>query len=453
MLRAIATGLTRWSTRWVPDAFVIAVILSVIVFALTWSFTGRSPVDVVRAWGDPARGFWSLLSFSMQMSLIILTGYVVATSPPFRRFLNWLAGVPRSPAQTIALMAFVSMMLGFLNWGLSIVGSATFSRYVARKQRGVDYRLLIAAAYLGLGATWHGGLSASAPLLIATPQHRFAEQWGVIDIGQTILHPFNLTLVVVAVVLLTVLTPMLHPAPPDTVRVTPDQVPPEEPRPAPPGELTPALQIERSPLINVVFALAGLAFLWFYFTDPRTRFPQGVTLDIVNFFFLTVGVLLHWTPVSLLRAAQEGGTFIWGVVLQFPLYAGMLGMIQGTGFDKQIADAFTRIANPDTYPIIVYWYSGILNYFVPSGGSKFAIEATYIAEAAKSLGVPLNITAIAYAWGDMATDLIQPFWAIPLLGIARLGFRDIMGFLLVLFVVYAIVMSVLFLAAPIVGLI
>ncbi|HET8567612.1 MAG TPA: TIGR00366 family protein [Candidatus Limnocylindria bacterium] len=449
MLRGIAGGLTRWSTRWVPDAFVIAVILSVIVFVLTLVFTGKGVDVVVKAWGQ---GFWVLLEFAMQMSLIILTGYVVATSPPFKRFLNWLAGLVHTPTSAIALMAFVSMALSLFNWGLSIVGSATFSRYMVRKNPAVDYRLLIASAYLGLGATWHGGLSASAPLLIATPNHAFVQQWGVIDIGKTIFHPFNIVLVIVSVVLLTIVAPLLHPRREDTVTVTPEQVPPEEPEVARPAQLTPGQWLEHAPIINVVFGVAGLAYLVLYFTDPRTSFPAGVTLNTVNFFFLTLGILLHWTPASLLRAAQEGGTFIWGVVLQFPLYAGMFGMIRGTGFDQQIAQWFTSIATAQTYPVIVYWYSGILNYFVPSGGSKFAIEAPYIAEAAKSLGVPLNVTAIAYAWGDMATDLIQPFWAIPLLGIARLGFRDIMGFLLVMFLIYVVVLSVLFLVGPAVGL-
>lgn len=449
MLRNLATALTRWSTRWVPDAFVIAIALSVLIFLLALVFTGKGPGAVVTAWGT---GFWRLLEFAMQMSLIILTGYVVATSPPFQRLLNGLAGLPRSPRGAIALMALVSMILALFNWGLSIVASASFSRYMARKQPGVDYRLLVATAYLGLGATWHGGLSASAPLLLATPKHAFVDKWGVIDIGQTIFHPFNLLLVVVTVVLLTVIAPLLHPRREDTVAVTAEQVPAEEPVVVRPAVLTPAQRLEYLPIVNIVFAAAGFTYLFGYFTDAKTGFPQGVTLNTVNFFFLTLGVLLHWTPASLLRAAQEGGTFIWGVVLQFPLYAGMLGMIQGTGFDKIIADWFTAIATKDTYPVIVYWYSGILNYFVPSGGSKFAIEAPYIADAARNLGVPLNVTAIAYAWGDMATDLIQPFWAIPLLGIARLGFRDIMGFLIVMFLVYAVVVSAFFLIAPAVGL-
>ncbi len=150
---------------------------------------------------------------------------------------------------------------------------------------------------------------------------------------------------------------------------------------------------------------------------------NGINLDVVNFMFLTVGILLHWTPASFLKAAEEGGKFIWGVAVQFPFYAGIFGIIKFSGLAEVMANWFTAIATKETYPFIVLWYSGILNYIVPSGGSKWAIEAPYIIQAAKNLGVENSVTIIAYAWGDMVTDVIQPFWAIPLLGVAKLGFR------------------------------
>ena len=217
-------------------------------------------------------------------------------------------------------------------------------------------------------------------------------------------------------------------------------------RSRPTGEaLTPALRLEHSPLINMIVGLCGVIWLFWYF--GKNGFA-GINLDVVNFTFLIIGIILHRTPASFLKAAYEGGTFIWGVVVQFPFYAGIFGIIKFSGLAEVMAGWFTAIATKELYPFVVMWYSGILNYIVPSGGSKWAIEAPYIMQAAKNLGVSGPATVIAYAWGDMVTDVIQPFWAIPLLGVAKLGFRDIMGYCMIYFLFYMILISIGFLLWP-----
>ncbi|HVO85351.1 MAG TPA: TIGR00366 family protein [Syntrophobacteria bacterium] len=445
MLQKLAAGSTRWSTRWVPDAWVIAVILTVISYFLGLIFTKSTAYQLVQHWGN---GFWVLLSFAMQMCLIIMSGYILATTPIFSRALNALAGVPKGPKGSIALMALVSMILAWINWGLSIVGSAVFVRFMAKKQRGVDYRLLVATAYLGLGTFWHSGLSASAPLLVATPKHFLEKDIGVIPITETIFHPFNLLLAFAVLVFLTILGPLMHPKKGEEVEADPALVQEatfESPAKPGPEKLTPALRIEHSPIINLIVGITGIIWLIWYFSEKGWA---GINLDVVNFAFLMVGVLLHWTPASFLKAAFEGGTFIWGVAVQFPFYAGIFGIIRFSGLAEVMANWFTAIATKSTYPFVVLWYSGLLNYIVPSGGSKWAIEAPYIMQAAAKLGVSAPATVIAYAWGDMVTDVIQPFWAIPLLGVAKLGFRDIMGYCMVYFLFYMVLISIFFLAWP-----
>ncbi len=445
VLQKLASASTRWSTRWVPDSWVIAVILTIVAYFLGLFFTKSTPFQLVQAWGQ---GFWVLLSFGMQMCLIIMTGYILATTPAVSKFLNFLAGLPKSPKQAIALMAVVSMGFAWINWGLSIVGSAVFTRFMVKKQKGVDYRLLVATAYLGLGTFWHSGLSASAPLLVATPKHFLEKDMGIIPITETIFHPFNLGLALVVLIFLTIIGPMMHPKKEDTFEADPKLVD-ESTFTAPPkptgAALTPALRLEHSPVINLIVGISGLIWLGWYF---GTKGLAGVNLDVVNFLFLMVGVLLHWTPASFLKAADEGGSFIWGVVIQFPFYAGIFGIIKFSGLATVMGDWFTAIATKETYPFIVMWYSGILNYIVPSGGSKWAIEAPYIIAAAKNLGVSAPATVIAYAWGDMVTDVIQPFWAIPLLGVAKLGFRDIMGYCMIYFILYMVVISIGFWFMP-----
>ena len=445
LLQKLASASTRWSTRWVPDAWVIAVVLTVVSFFLAFFFTKSNPYQIVQYWGN---GFWVLLSFAMQMCLIIMTGYILASTPIFSKLLNALAGVPKSPKGSIALMAAVSMFLAWINWGLSIVGSAVFVKFMAKKQKGVDYRLLVATAYLGLGTFWHAGLSASAPLLVATPKHFLEKDMGIIPITETIFHPFNLLLAAVVFVAMIVIGPMMHPKSGEEVAADPKLIEEEEMGPPPkpkPEEMTPALWLEHSPIINLIVGVSGIIWVVWYLSQKGWA---GINLDVVNFIFLIVGVLLHWTPAAFLKAAYEGGNFIWGVVVQFPFYAGIFGIIKFSGLAEVMANWFTVIATKDMYPFIVMWYSGILNYIVPSGGSKWAIEAPYIIQAAKNLGVSAPATVIAYAWGDMVTDIIQPFWAIPLLGVAKLGFRDIMGYCMIYFLFYMVVISIGFLLMP-----
>ena len=438
MIARAAIALTALSQRWIPSAFSIALILTFVTFGIAIA-AGAAPRQALVEWGN---GFWTLLPFAMQMSLVILTGYIVSAAPAVDRAFARLATSGRSPRSAVVLMALVSMGLAWFHWGLSIVGCAMFVRHVARAQPRVDYRLLVAAAYFGMGATWHSGLSASAPLLVATPGHFLEDRIGLIPIGRTIFHPFNLLLTVVVVAVLAALAAALHPRDEDAVTIDPAALdalgrfaPPE--RPASAG---PAAAIDHTWWLNGAVAATGVAWLVWHFTTHGF----ALTLDVLNFAFLMFGILLHRSPASVLAAAEQGAGMLAGVVLQFPFYAGMYGVIQGTGLGSAAGAWIAEAANPRAFPLLLYWYSGIVNYFVPSGGSKWAIEAPYLVDAAERLGVGLDQVVVAYAWGDMATDLIQPFWALPLLAAARLDFRDIMGYAALVFLVYAALVSLAF---------
>ena len=441
-----AAGLDRFTQRWVPGSFTIAWILTLIVLALGMTWGRASFAGCARAWGD---GFWELLPFSMQMCLIVFTGSIVAVSPPVARALAWLAARPRTPRQAILLMAFTSMSLALLHWGVSIVAGAVLIRELGRRRIGVDFRLLVAAAYLGLGMTWHAGLSGSAPLLVATPGHFLERDYGVIPIAETTFSAFNMVLVALILAIFTFLTPLLHPSPRETVPAGPEQldaIQVFEPPPAAVGPYAgaPAVRLDRSRAVNLTFGALAAVWVWTYVS--RANHP--LTLNVLNFCMLALAVALHPSVASLVKAAEESGRLVFGIILQFPVYSGIYGIIRGTGLAEAAAQAFTSLATPATYPAIVFWYSGIVNYFIPSGGSKWPVEAPYILGAAKTLGVPLSKTVVAYAWGDMATNIIQPFWAIPLLATARLDFREILRFCFMLFCVYAPLVSLAFLLFP-----
>jgi short-chain fatty acids transporter len=443
MLSRLAIRLSEMTERFIPSAFAIALVLTFFTFGLAMTTAGAPPSRVIIEWGN---GFWTLVPFAMQMALVVLSGYLVSTAPIVDRAFARLAALARTPRGAVILMALVSMGLAWVHWGLSLVGCAMFVRHVVRAEPRVDYRLLVCAAYFGMGATWHAGLSASAPLLVATPGHFLEPTIGIIPVSATIFSPFNLGLTLVVVTLLVVLAGILHPPPEATRPIDPqllDRLERFEP-PPPPMAPTVASRIDHSRLLTSLIAACGGAWLVWYFGTKGF----ALTLDVLNFAFLMLAILLHPSAASVLAAAERGAGLLSGVVLQFPFYAGMYGVIQGTGLAQIFGETIARLATPETLPLWLYWYSGLVNYFVPSGGSKWAIEAPYLVDAAMRLGVPTPQVVLAYAWGDMATDIIQPFWALPLLAAARIDFRDIMGYALLVFLFYNLVVSFAFWLLP-----
>jgi len=448
-------ALTRWTERWIPDALVIVIVLSLVtyIFALIWGFKpevslGQRAYQSVQSWG---KGFWELLAFAMQMCLIMMTGYILACSPPVRRLMNGISGWanPEKPWQAIVVMSLFSMLMAWFNWGLSLIGSAMLALFIVRRNPKVDYRLLIAAAYLGLGCTWHSGLSGSATLLVATPDNflikgKFLD--ATIPVSSTIFHPFNLILTLVIVVVVTILMALMHPKPEKTFTVKSDlmnQLKLYEAPPKPARFESPSEWMNWWPGFNIIVFIGGLTWLIWHFSGKG--FMRGLTLDVVNFSMLMLGILFHWRPWSFLKATEDAGRAVWGIVIQFPFYAGILGLFKYTLLSDVFTKAFVAISSPQTFPLIVYWYGGLLNYLIPSGGGEWAVVAPYILPAAKQLGVGTGATVVTFAWADMMTDMIQPFWAIAMLAVAKLNFRDIMGWLLMVFFVYFVITSLAFL--------
>jgi short-chain fatty acids transporter len=446
-------ALTRWTERWIPDALVIVIILSVVAYilALIWGFKpevglGSRAFESIKAWGN---GFWVLLEFAMQMCLIMMTGYILACSPPVRRLMNGVAGLanPEKPWQAILTMCLFSMIMAWLNWGISLIASAMLALFIVRGNPKVDYRLLVAAAYLGLGCTWHAGLSGSAPLLVATPDNFLIKAKlmdRVIPVSQTIFHPFNLILTLIIVVVVTILMALMHPRPEKAYVVKPElmnQLKLYESPPKPTKWESPSDWMNWWPGFNVITFIGIAIWLIWHFSTKGVQ----LTLNVINFAFLGLGILFHWRPWSFLKATEDSGKAVWGIVIQFPFYAGIFGLFKFTGLSVAFTNAFVAISNPQTFPLWIYWYGGVLNYLIPSGGGEWAVVAPYIVPAAKKLGVGMGTTVVTFAWSDMMTDMIQPFWAIAMLAVAKLHFRDIMGYLLMVFFLYWIITSLAFL--------
>jgi short-chain fatty acids transporter len=435
ILAQLGLALTRWTERWVPDSWVIAVSLTLIVAVLAMAVGGASAAETLNAWGN---GLWALLALSMQFTLMMVVSYACAVSPPLKRLFVWLASRPdpHRPRQAIALMAIFSTVTAWLNWAFSLVVSAAFLPFLVRANPRVDFRVVVTCAYLGLGTVWHTGLSGSAPLIIATPEN-FLVKAGVltevISTSRTMFAPFNLVYALVAGLIGVVLAMMLTPTDEKTVRISAEQLgrlTQGEQEWKPPQSMRPADRLEWWPGWSIV---VGLALLVYFGLQVRTvGLSRAWTIDNYNLLFLALGLLLHWHPKSFLRACEEGIKHTWGIVIQYPLYAGIFGLMSYTDLGKALTHFFVTASSPRLFPIVVYIYSAILNYFIPSGGSKWIVEASYLIPAGQALSVSVPTVTLSYAYGDMTTNLIQPFWAIPILTVAGLRFGDIMGYCFIL---------------------
>lgn len=432
MLRAVSKPAVALVERYLPDPFIFVLILTIVAALFAMLFQGASPVAVVEMWGN---GFWGLLSFSMQMLLVLVTGFILASSPPIRKFLDLLAGLAKSPGSAIILVTVVSLVASWVNWGFGLVVGALFARAVAR-QITVDYRLLIASAYSGF-VIWHGGLAGSIPLTIATPGHFTEDQIGIIGTGQTIFAGFNLAIVAALFIVIPLTNWLMVPEARDSVYVTREELGEETTTAFAPSR--PAEHLENSRVLMWAVGVPGLLYLVNYF------FIQGggLNLNIVNFLFLMLGVVLHGTARNLLDALQEAVKGGAGIVIQFPFYAGIMAIMTQSGLAQSLSEWFVSISTAASLPFWSFISAGIVNLFVPSGGGQWAVQAPVMLPAAEALGADVARVAMAVAWGDAWTNLLQPFWALPMLAIAGLRAKDIMGFCLIHLVITGAIIGLL----------
>jgi len=411
--------------RWFPDAFVFALAAIVVVFLGAWA-SGVEARKLVVEFGG---GFWSLVNFTMQMALVIVGGFVVATSPPVVALTRKLAAIPKTARGAVAFVAAFAMLSSLISWGLSLIFTGLLVREIARRMERVDYRAMGAAAYLGLGSVWALGLSSSAALLQATkgaiPPSLLAIT-GVIPLTQTIFLPQSLAM---AAILITISVTVAYLSAPREAEartagemgITFEPVAIEDGQPKTPGE-----RLEHWPMLNIVVALLMFTFL---VLDVRAKGGfAALDLNNFNFFFIALGLLLHWRPRSFLRAVAKSVPATAGVLIQFPFYGGIFGMISKTNVAERLAHLFVTITTRQTFPVVVAVYSAALGMFVPSGGGKWVVEAPYVMAAAKAWGQNLGWTVQIYNAAEALPNLINPFWMLPLMGILNVRARDLAGY-------------------------
>ena len=429
VFKKFTNGCVRVVNRWLPDAFLFAIILTLIVFVAAMCATGMGPVEVIAKWGDAKGGFWNLLAFSMQMALVLVFGSAMASARPCKKALRAVAALCHNDKQAILVTTFVSTICCWLNWGFGLVIGALLAKEVVRRVPTVDYPLLIASAYSGF-VIWHAGLSGSIPLDLVAGKD-FGGVMYQAPITETVFHPVNLIMCGVILVLMPFINYAMHPDKDHTITVNPALLVDEEERVY--AMDTPAEKLEHSMILWAITVVFGFVYIVYYFV--QNGFNLG--LNIVNMIILFLGLLLHGDLRRYVDAIGDAAAGAAGILLQFPFYAGIMGMMvaandQGVSLAGVISQFFVDISNSITFPMLSFLAAGIVNFFVPSGGGQWAVQGPIIMPAGADMNIAAGRTAMAIAWGDQWTNMIQPFWALPALGIAKLSARDIMGYLVVI---------------------
>lgn len=448
-IESLANASTMVMQKFLPDAYIFAVILTIIVFIASLIATKQNFISIVGHWG---KGVWSLLAFSMQMVLVLVTGHVLALSPPFKKLLDHLSNIPKTPAQGIALVSIISYTACILNWGFGLIIGAIYAKEIAKKVKAIDYRLLIASAYSGF-VLWHAGFSGSVPLVIAGGD--LSATGGslteAVPVSQTLFSSYNIFIVVGMWILLPIINVLMHPKNEEDVFVIDPNLIKEDVEVKKITKedfkkMTPAEKLENGCFINYILAFIGFVYIVYYFVNSAKQGKFDLNLNIVNLIFLMLGVFLHRTPRSLLDAFVEASKGASGIILQFPLYAGIMGIMtgasaEGVSLASVISNFFVNISTVKTFPLFTFLSAGIVNLFVPSGGGQWVVQGPIMMPAGLEIGVDPAKTAMCIAYGDSWTNMIQPFWALPALGLAKLGARDIMGYTLIVLIVSGLVIA------------
>ncbi|WP_278493685.1 short-chain fatty acid transporter [Acinetobacter gyllenbergii] len=433
LLERFALRISNWSEKWFPDSYIFA-LLGVIIVSFAAIGIGASVQDVASSFGN---GFWSLIPFTLQMTMLIIVGYVVSVSAPVKKLIQKMARIPHSGRSAIVLVATVSLLISLVNWAVSTILTALLVIALAkRKELQMDYRAAAAAAIIGMGATWALGISSSAAQLQANkaslPESIY-NLTGVIPFTETIFLWQSMLMTLILVIVSIAIAYWSAPKG-DNVKTMQDfELNFDEEEKTEVKSTRPGDWLENSPLLTIIVVALGL--IWMFIEFSKTNPIIAISsLNTYNFVFLMLGLALHRTPRNFLNAVSQAVPAVSGILIQFPLY-GSIAFIMTQALNSQdlslshyIAEFFVSIASKETFAIVMGIYSAVLGFFVPSGGGKWIIEAPYVMQAANDLQVHLGWSVQIYNAAEALPNLINPFFMLPMLGILKLKAKDVIGF-------------------------
>ena len=422
--------------KYYPDAFIFVVVLSVLTFILALVNTDSTPIAILEAWGN---GLPKLFTFTAQITIIMITAHALAHTNPVEKILSKIGSYPNSQIQAYALVTFISGIASLLAWSFGLIVGGIISKFVAigcsKKKISIHYPLLVASAYSGY-VIWHMGYSSSAALFVSSEGHSLQDKIGIIPVTETIFTNFNITLAFITLIIITIVNPLMRPTRKIEIKEINTNIfninqKKTDSLSIKSKNRTLAQILENNRLIST-FAGASLLFFIFYFF-----LKKGFSLDlnIVSWSFLGIGLILSSSSIHYVKLVNNAAITVGPIILQYPFYAGIMGIMTDTGLINILANKISEISSAETLGFYSFLSGGLVNMFIPSGGGQWAVQGPVMIEAAENLKVEPFIIVLGVAYGDQWTNMIQPFWTIPLLAIAGLHMRQIMGYTFVIFLV------------------
>ena len=370
-------------------------------------------------------GLWDLLTFAMQMILILVLGNVLALTPTFQKLINLLLAKINSNTSAVLFTVSFSLLLSYFNWGLGLIFSALLARSIAQKAKSkgfkINYSLIVAAAYSGM-MIWHGGLSGSAPLKVAENSHFLSHLIGVIPVSKTIFSAMNISLYITFLILIPgsfyILSKLYK------RKYTSNSELPEP--------LKMPTQESNRQYIGLIFGLI-LAFLALY--QFYSFGLSALNINLINLILLSLIFILYANLDEMMKAIQTAIVSSSGIMIQFPIYAGIMGLMKYSGLIDVFTNSLISISSTQSLPLYGFISAAVVNFFVPSGGGQWAIQGPILMEAAQQLQVSTPKMIMALAYGDQLTNMIQPFWAIPLLSISGVRAKQILPYTFIIMII------------------
>ena len=427
VMSSVTGFFTELMRKYLPDPFVFAIGLTLLTLLMAVTIEGQGFLDMADAWGT---GFWDLLAFTTQMAVILVAGYVLASAPVTDRMLDRIVAKVRTPRQAIIVATLVGAVGSYINWGFGLMIGGVVAKKLALGVRGVHHPLIIASAYSGF--TLYGlGLSATIPVTIAAEEHPLVDQMGVVPLSETIFSAPMLIPALVTVTTLPLLNAWLHPRPGQPVKeIDRERVASgvaAAVRTDVDLENTVAAKLNNSRILALAIGVLGIVFVVLYFADGR-----ALNINIINFIVLFLGIILMGTPARYVAKFGEGIKTASGIVLQFPFYAGILGIMAASGLVVTISELFVSVSGAETLPFWGIVSSFVINFFAPSAGGHWIIQGPFMMEAATALDASYAQTAMSVQLGNAWNDLVQPFWILPALALSGLKLKDIMGYTVIM---------------------
>ena len=465
MITKLGEKFTSLFLKFMPDAFVFAILLTLLTALGAFIWLDATPLKILTAWYD---GFFDLLSFGMQIVLIIITGFSIALSPLVKKGIDVLTRYIKTPKQVYFFIMLIGALLNIVSFGWIII-TCVLARELALRIKGINYPFLIALVYFSSGA-WVTGFSSSIPLLLNTKNNYLIEAdvlQDVIPTSYTLGSNLNIVMILIFIIVAPLFVLLLIPKkknikelndllkegnePTEQLKIKDEASSLNLPFNAVSDKLN------NSSILQIIIALMGLVYIVYHFSSKGF----DLNFNIMIFIFLIIGLLLHKTPMRYVISMKRASSNISGILFQYPFYAGIMGIMLYTGLGEKLAQVMASIATIDSYPFFAYLTGGIINFAIPSAGGEFAVVGPSIINAVKEIGVglpPEELTAmisrasLSVAYGESLTNLLQPFFLLlvfPVMGAGiKIQARDIMGYLVIPFLVFFIIQSVLVIWMP-----